>query len=186
MIQEVSRPSDEDLIRQILAGSHEAFRELHYRYYVMVKKICSKIIKNEAIAEELTQDTFLKVLCELHNFGGGNFGGWLKSIARSLALNELRREKTEKKAFGSLVHPDVVQSSGAHDPAKNSQNKELKQSLLDALAELPELRRNCVLAFYAGYSYPEIAKMYHLTIGQVESHLRNGRRFLRNKLRRLR
>jgi len=186
MTKKIGCPLDEEFIGQFLAGSHEAFRELYYRYYAMVRRICSNIIENEAVAEELTQDTFLKVLCELHNFRSGNFSGWLKSVARNLALNKRIRKTIEKKALNSLINSDVIQSSRTRDPAKNSEDKELKRFLSQALEELPELTRKCVVAFYTGYTYAEIAKMYYLTVGQVESHLRKGRLYVENKLKRLR
>lgn len=185
MTKEERQVPDEELIRQVLAGNQEAFRKLYLKYYTPVRQVCSRAIKNDAMVEDLVQDVFVAVFRGIPNFRCCNFPAWVRTIAFNLVRNKLKQMEKNGKNRSSLADLEDAQASNAPDPAKNSEDRELKRFLSDALDELPELTRKCVVSFYAGYSYTEIAKMYHLTVGQVESHLRKGRRFLRNKFMRL-
>ena len=182
MTKELCFQSDIELVELSLAGNKGAFEMLHARYYNYIWTCCFRIIKNESIAEDLTQDTFLRALCKIHYFKNGNFRGWLWKIAFCLDINEWKRIKREEKKVNSSLDLDDIQSA-SNNPLKNLQNKEDEQLLLNALEQLQELTRKCVIDRYCyENSRADIAKTHQLSLSQVDYQLRIGLRFLKEKL----
>jgi RNA polymerase sigma factor (sigma-70 family) len=132
-------------------------------------------------AEDLTQETFIRVFRSLSRFTPGTFEGWLHRITTNLFLDMVRRrgrlrmeglpEDTDRLPGGG-PSPEQVFSEAHLDPDL--------QSALDALA--PEFRAAVVLCDVEGLSYEEIAATLGVKLGTVRSRIHRGRQALRAAL----
>lgn len=175
--------SDIELVEIFLAGNKCAFEVLYERHYNFIQNCCLGIVKNKSIAQELTQETFLRVLCKIHNFKNTTFRGWIWAIAHNLAVNKLIRIEREEKMDNPSSKPHNFPSTMEHDPVKSLQDKECNHLLLNALEELSEVIRKCVIDRYChGNSRADIAKAHQLSLSQVDYRLRVGLQFLRKRL----
>ena len=87
---------DDLLIKRIRAGDEDAAEELVRRYYINVMKYCRWQFGINDLAEDLTQETFLKVFRSLNQYRQrGHFKSWLFCIARSVCIDELRKRRFE-------------------------------------------------------------------------------------------
>ncbi len=175
--------SDIELVELFLAGNKDAFKTLHSRYYDKIWFCCCGIVKNKSVADDLTQDTFMQILCNLKNFRKDNFRGWVLRIASNIAINELKRIRRIEKKSRSQLNPNDIQSTTKNDPLEILENKEKECLLLNALEELPELTRKCVIERYChGISCTDIAETHQIGEWKVRHRLHNGLQFLRKKL----
>ena len=81
---------DEDLMERFKNGDERAFVALYERYKRRVLAYCLKMVSSRELAEDVFQETFVRVARKAENFKSGNFAGWLFAIARNLCLNALR------------------------------------------------------------------------------------------------
>ena len=97
-VNQLRELSDQQLVQQFQSTAHSAIlQELYVRYHIKVKKYCYTIIKDKETAEDLTQDTFLKVTNHLQRLKHAQtFVSWLFQIARNLCLDHLKRQSKTK------------------------------------------------------------------------------------------
>ena len=146
-----------------------------------VYRLAYRLTGNPQDAEDLTQETFIRVFRSLASFSPGTFEGWLHRITTNLFLDMVRRrqrirfdalpEDTERLA-GSAPSPEQVYTDTHLDPQV--------QAALDALS--PEFRVAVVLCDIEGLSYEEIAATLGIKLGTVRSRIHRGRVQLREAL----
>ncbi len=86
--------SDKQLIRWIAAGDKSCLGTLFERHHVALYNFCLQLSRNTALAEDIVQETFLRMLKASASFrGDGSFRGWMFNIARNLMYDHMRREK---------------------------------------------------------------------------------------------
>ena len=162
---------DEDLQRWLADGErHRAFEALVQRYRVKVFRLVFSIVGNAARAEEVTQDTFLKVWLALTSYDGrAALSTWLYTIARNTSLSHRRAE-----AYRTVEPLD--------DSIQPSAGKPRTTELLDLerlLQRLPEEQLEAVTLFYLQErSLQDVAAMMDMPEGTVKSHLYRARRGL--------
>lgn len=173
--------SDIELVRRFKAGNKFAFELLYRRHYANVKKNCLKIIKNEQIADDLTQKTFLTALSKIGTLSHDNVIAWLCRIVKNLALNELKKQRL--CSLDNEILDAYQQSSKSDDPAVESQKREISRLVIDAINELSEPTRTYVIdKDLRNMSYKDICEAYQITPNKLDWHLRKGRQILRDKL----
>jgi RNA polymerase sigma-70 factor (ECF subfamily) len=155
----------------------EVVREHSARVY----RLAYRLSGNAQDAEDLTQDTFIRVFRSLANFAPGTFEGWLHRITTNLFLDMVRRrqrirfdalpEDTERLP-GSSPSPEQVYTDTHLDPQV--------QAALDALP--PDFRVAVVLCDIEGLTYEEIAATLGIKLGTVRSRIHRGRVQLREAL----
>ena len=142
------------------------------------------LVRNRALAEDLTQEAFAKLIVEVTN--GGRIQSavrWTSTVLRNLALNHLEHRKVslrtvEPDSQSQIdVAPDVTPSAEQVYIAKESQSR-----LHHALSSLGPLERECVLMFAEGQSYKEIALQKDLTYGVAVDVVRRSLRKLRKQI----
>jgi RNA polymerase sigma-70 factor (ECF subfamily) len=159
----------------------EVVREHADRVY----RLAYRLTGNAHDAEDLTQETFIRVFRSLANYKPGTFEGWLHRITTNLFLDMARRrsrlrmeglpEDTDRLA-GDDPSPEQVYAATHLDP-----------DLQDALDELPpEFRAAVVLCDVEGLSYEEIGATLGVKLGTVRSRIHRGRQALRASLERRR
>ncbi len=169
-----------EIIRLAREGDLPAFEELYRRHLGRVYAICLRLTADVALAEQLTQDTFVQVWKKLDSFRGeAAFGTWLHRLAVNTVLQERRartRRKEKEELSGDLTSPE-----GATGPPREDVRIDLER----AIAALPE-RARMVFVLYdiEGYRHEEIAKMMKTSIGTSKAQLHRARGLLRKGLRR--
>lgn len=171
--------SDLRLARQAGAGDIAAFEQLYRASVGRVHGLCLRMCGNGALAEELTQETFIRAWTKLDTFNGRSaFTTWLHRLAVNVVLGHGRssarrgdREQPLEKAAGDDEEPRPRRLEDAVD-------------LERAIAGLPDGARSVfVLHDVEGYRHAEIAQMTGIAVGTSKAQLHRARRLLRAALR---
>lgn len=150
-----------------------------------------RLTTNQAEAEDLVQETYLRAYRSYGSFSSGtNLRAWLFRILTNAHINRYRAKKRrpEETALDDMGDPLLHRRSSDDEQWGKSAEDELLESLsesavLSAVESLaPAYRRTVLLADVAGYSYKEIADQLDIPIGTVMSRLHRGRRILRRSL----
>lgn len=185
-----SGPDDEaQLVRRIAEGEEEALGLLYDRLGSAVYSLCLRIVHDPGAAEELTQETFVRLWRSAASFSEerGRVSSWLLRIAHNLALNEIRRRQSRPIAAPADEWDAVVAAaadpSGEGDPVVATGMRERAEAVRRALAELPPPQRQAIeLAFFGGLSQAEVAAALGDPLGTVKSRIRIGMQHLRERL----
>ena len=172
-------PSDDiALMRSIAERDQEALWALYQQYGKAVYSLAYRILGNSATAEEVTQDTFLKVWHQTTRWDSekGKLKNWLLTIAQFTAIDRLRKEGRQP-----TVHPDPIEDTDESLlTAKNDSRWQDGAALHMLVMQLPENQSSLIeLAFFQGMSHGEIADALHLPLGTVKTRLRAGIQRLR-------
>ncbi len=163
------REPDPEIIDLARKGDTNAFAALVAYYQGDAWRLCFHLLRDEAAAEDATQEAFVRVFRFLPRYRGeAKFSTWLFSITRNCALDELRRaarrSRVEKK-----IRPE---SEGGADPGMALEVREAILSLSD------ELRESVVLIDMFGLSYKEAATIMATPVGTVKSRVHRARELL--------
>lgn len=134
-------PSDEMLVRAVLAGEKTAYEKLYDRYAALVRAVCYDTTRNLADAQDLAQDVFLRAYEKLAQLRDPDrFGNWLVAITRLRSREWQRKKLRDSKRYAQVgnVKPDV------DDPPDDSRIEQLRETI----AMLPEKERLALHAFY--------------------------------------
>ncbi len=182
---------DSHLISRFKQGDETAFTELIRKYSRRIYQIAWAILQNREDAEEVTQDTFIRIHRALPAFrGDAQFTTWMHSIAANLAKNKYRWNKSRGSLSNVSINASQEDSEqtlelpDAHpSPQQNVILAERFQQLQQALAEMPEPYKQALLLHNVdGLQYDEIASILQCEIGTVKSRIARAREFLRDKL----
>ncbi len=150
-----------------------------------VYRLAYRLSGNRHDAEDLTQDTFVRVFRSLASFKPGTFEGWLHRITTNLFLDMVRRRG--RLRMESLPQDTDRLAGDAPDPEHVFDVNHLDPALQAALDELaPEFRVAVVLCDVEGLSYEEIGATLDVKLGTVRSRIHRGRSALRAAMERRR
>lgn len=177
---------DRELVRLACAGNVEAFGELVSRYQNKVFHLAFGFTRDQATADDLAQEIFLKAYLALPGFKGkAEFSTWLYRLAINHIKDYLRKMKKRFQREERLEEAKV--SLMAEEGESKEEEEELmeKRRLLIAkvMATLPEKYRIILtLRDVEGLAYEEIASLLGMSIGTVDSRLHRARKLLREKM----
>jgi RNA polymerase sigma-70 factor, ECF subfamily len=175
---------DGNLAERLQRRDPEAFAELYDRYGRLTYSIILAIVRDQGIAEDLVQETFLRVWNRVHAFDAqrGNMGPWLIAIARHRAIDYIRSTKARVDRntfeFLDLEHPALYVDS-EQDLITADRARKI-QALLDQLNE--NQKTVIYLAYYEGLSQTEMAERMGQPLGTVKSWVRTALKKLREDL----
>ncbi len=181
---------DQETIRRILAGDYKAFEQIVEKYHGKVYRHLRKMVKDDLLAEDLLQDTFLRVYQGLNGFAGASaFSTWLFKIATNSALMVLRKREPELVEFDEQVaNYDGVnlmaQSSAlVNTPFEILLSAEGKKKIEDAIESLPIIYRSVImLRDVEGFSIEEVSNILDSSVAAVKSRLHRARSMARDQL----
>jgi RNA polymerase sigma-70 factor, ECF subfamily len=188
---EISESRDEaQIIASILAGNTQEFHELIRPHERSVYAMALSLLRNEADAEEVAQEAFLKAFRNLHRFRGeSKFSTWLISITLNEARSRLRSGKTMK--MESLDEPPEEQAHVSpallrdwrEIPSEALERKEVRLMLQEAITDLPLIYREVfLLRDVEELSVSESAETLGITVASVKVRLHRARIMLQKKL----
>lgn len=180
----IYRISDSEVIRRVLEGEKDMYRELVERYQPIVFRTCMGFLHNKDDADDLTQEVFIQSYLSLSGFrGNSSFSTWLYRIAVNISLNKVRRTSrifilqrldsffyTKKGKEIQLIIPDN------ENPESILIRNEHREWLQQALNSLHGKQRTAiVLSRYDDLSQMEIAVIMNTTEGAVESLIQRAK-----------
>jgi RNA polymerase sigma-70 factor, ECF subfamily len=183
--------SDAEYIRRILAGERHLFHELIRPCERPIYFLLLSILKNEAEAEDVAQETAIKVFLNLRNFrGDSQFRTWVLSIARNEGLGRLRklavrREDSLDAGTDEQTgdYTPAILTSWREVPAEALERKELGEILRQAVEGLPEIYRNVMLLRdIEEMDVRETAHALGISEGAVKVRLHRARALLQRNL----
>jgi RNA polymerase sigma-70 factor (ECF subfamily) len=175
---------DSGLVARFLAGEKRAFRELVDRYHVRLMNFIYRTIGDRDRAEDLVQETFIRVYRHLHRFDQTKkFSTWVYTIAGNLAKNELRnRSRNPLVLFQTIKknwdadHRPLEWADNTYRPDDLYRKRHLREMVERAVDQLPEHHRMVfVLREMEGKTYEEIADITGVNLGTVKSRLNRAR-----------
>ncbi len=168
------------------AHHFEAFMR---NYQNMVFSTAFRLVGNQAEAEDISQEVFLKAYERYDQLRDSpTVGGWLKTVATNLSLNHLTRYRARWRFFSEMRSPDDDTDATLEIPAPETLHQELdaadQRRLVDAaLQKLPAAQRVPLVLFHLeGKSYEEISVALGISLSKVKIDIFRGREALRRKL----
>lgn len=147
-----------------------------------VYRLAYRLTGNQHDAEDLTQETFLRVFRSLDTYSPGTFEGWLHRITTNLFLDQVRRKRRVRiDPWGDET--ERLPAAAASTPERGFEHANLDSDVQRALDALPpEFRAAVVLCDMEGLSYEEIGVTLGIKLGTVRSRIHRGRALLRESL----
>jgi RNA polymerase sigma-70 factor (ECF subfamily) len=173
--------SDAELVRRIRLGERNAFGELVRRYQNQIYTVCHRWLGDDAVAEEIAQDTFVAAYRGMDRFrGDAKVSTWLYSIAVNRCKNRIEHDKRRAKDRHDSIDadPEGVRELKSDGPRTDSRTNraEAIRLLQGALNDLePPFRIAVVLRDIQELAYGEIADLLGLPIGTVKSRIHRAR-----------
>lgn len=172
-------PLDERrLIALVLAGDRVAGRELYDAHAPRVYRLVYRLAGDDDLAKDFTQETFIRAFARLHEFrGDAALATWLHSIAVSVALNGMRKQRRFRQREADLADgPEPACEPGGGDP-------DLRARLHQAISDLADIYRTVVIMHdVEGYTHGEIGRVLGIPEGTSKARLSAARAKLREQL----
>lgn len=185
--------SDPDVLLMLAfqQGDYASFESLMRKYYKRIFHFLCRMLGDRDAAEDVSQEVFLRVYQSAPKYrSNAKFQTWLYTIAKNLALNELRRQKRPMVSLdaevssdgGQMMRRQIADEKG-QDPSERIRHLELVEAVKNAIEKLPENQRMAVILYrYEQMSYEEIAKSLEISLSAVKSLLSRARESLRKQL----
>jgi RNA polymerase sigma-70 factor (ECF subfamily) len=172
-------PTDADFLARLRVRDPAAEREFYERHVDRVYRLILRMSRRPELAQEWTQDTFLRAFDRLDQFrGDAALGSWLHAIAVSVTLNGLRTHKRREAFAAPLEEATTVATSSAE-----ASDPDLKTRLKAAIAALPDgTRRVFLMHDVEGFTHEEISDALGCAVGTSKSQLSRAREKLRTAL----
>ncbi len=166
-------------VRSAREGDVTAFERIYGKFHRRIYGVCLKMTGDRSMAEELTQDTFVRVWQKLHLYETHrSLGAWLYRIAVNVVLSDRRSQRRRARVIDSRVElpeKDEPQASVAPEAGLDL------ETAMDRLP--PRARAVFVLHDIEGHRHEEIARLTGVAVGTSKAQLHRARRILREALR---
>lgn len=174
----VTQGGDSHLIRRILAGDAVAERQLYDAHVDRVFRLAFRLTGDGAMAEDLTQDIFIRAFDRLQTFRGeGPLGAWLHRIATSVIYSALSKRRRVLEIEVPREDLEQMAEAGA------GLNPDLRRRIDRAVADLDQPHRVVfVMHDLEGFTHQEIAAAMQTPVGTAKARLSRARRKLRGLL----
>ena len=173
-----------DLLELCAKGDQRALEQLYKAASPRLYSVCLRIVRQEALAEEVLQECFVKIWNNASTFarGKGSAMTWMISIVRNRSLDMLRSLRVEPEKV-DVEYEGMEFASEDPDPESHAQLSGATQAVMDCLEQLKEDQRRCILlAYYEGHTHDELAQLLDTPLGTVKAWIRRGLERLRQCL----
>ncbi|HOS71673.1 MAG TPA: sigma-70 family RNA polymerase sigma factor [Bacteroidales bacterium] len=183
--------SDYELIQRFVKGEQSCFNQIIHRHKNKVFAYISLYIRDQALAEDIFQDTFMKVIQSVKKGryqDNGKFVSWVMRIAHNLIIDHFRRAKQMNTISNNEYESDLFNSRKLSDSTieDNLIRRQIQKDVRKMISCLPDDQREVViLRHYAGLSFKEIADITNVSIntalGRMRYALINMRKIMEEK-----
>jgi len=175
----------EKTVERCRSGDQAAWAALVGATVKPLYRLCASFSPTAAVAEELTQEVYLKLWENLDRYQeGSSFMAWAWRVAKNLLIDAHRKSRRERDA--AWLDPEVLDRlPSTDDPAKTAERRQRLELVEQGLRQLDqELAELVLLRDFAGMSYSELAEAMDLPLGTVKSRLNRARLDLATAVRR--
>jgi RNA polymerase sigma-70 factor (ECF subfamily) len=183
--------SDAAIMLRVAQGEEEGFNYLVQKYHRAMIHFLFRMVRNQAVAEEMAQEVFLRVYRSRESYRAeAKFTTWLYRIATNLAVNHARDTKSERSAqtiYLDAPDPQTGTTPDVADDDPSAEQRMIREERMAAIRShvmaLPERQRMAVLMHkYQGMDYREIGEVLKLSESATKSLLFRAYQTLRDKL----
>jgi RNA polymerase sigma-70 factor (ECF subfamily) len=184
-------PTWEEVVRRAQRKDAAAFALLIERHERAALSVAFGVLTDSGAAGDAVQEGFVRAWERLADLKEpGRFGPWLCGIVRNLAIDQLRRCRTEPRPGSQVAAVKELRHDGRHpgqcygdDPSEQMSRRERHDAIAAALDTLDEVSRSAVvLRYYDGLSSKQIGDLLDLAPAAVDMRLTRARRVLRDRL----
>ena len=190
-MENLNQLTDDILVALYSKGNDKAFDELLSRYQEKIFNYIFFIVRNQELAEDLFQETFVKAIVTMQQgryTADGKFGAWLTRIAHNLVIDSYRQERNENTISNDEVEVDLLNNADLCDENVEMQmvNEQTLADVRRLVNALPDNQREVIyMRYYQNLSFKEIADIIGISIntalGRVRYALINMRRIAEEK-----
>lgn len=182
--------NEETLLTMASKGSLDAFNELVLTYQNIAYYQAYALLRDTALAEDATQDSFIRAFQNITRFRGGSFRAWILKIVTNSAYDMLRRSKRHptqslypEDEYGVELETPVWLTDTTSSVQDSVEQSEFSQDLYQLIDELPTVYRTVLtLVDLHELDYAEVADALQIPIGTVKSRLARARLKMSEKL----
>ena len=168
--------TDVQLAEQLADGDLGALELLYDRYGSLAYSVSVRVLGDPGKAEDVVQDVFLKLWTKAESFdsGRGSLRSWLLTAVRNRSIDYLRGRGAHER-FEKEIPEHVVAAGAGSDPWREVSLSMEREAVRQAVDSLPSEQKQAVeLAYFGGYSHPEIAEMIRVPLSTVKGRMRLG------------
>jgi len=183
--------NDNELVQKFIKGDQESLEILIFRHKSRVFSYIVLIVKNQELAEDIFQETFIKVIRSLKKgkyTENGKFISWVLRIAHNLIIDHFRKEKLKGTISNDSSEVDIFNSQKFSDKTIEDDiiNSQILSEVKELISELPEDQQQVIyMRHYMGLSFKEIAEQTDVSIntalGRMRYALINLRKLIEKK-----
>lgn len=170
-------PTDQNLVARIAAGDRQAVPPLFHRYHDRLYRYLARMLRNEAMAEEIANEVFVEVWRSAARYRGeSSVSTWMFGIARNRALSSLRKRR---EAELDSEHAESIADT-AETPAEALESKSSAQELRRCMNQLSDDHREVIqLTYFQEMPIREIAELLGIPENTVKTRMFHARRRLK-------
>lgn len=176
--------SDEEIVRAVIRGDRDLFRHLVLKYQNRVYSLIRRQVASHELAEELSQEVFLKAFKSLKQFRfDSKFSTWLTRIALNQTFSYFQSRRYKEARRTEDFEMDKHETQSSETPASEIERRKRLSIFRHAVAELKPIFRDVVtLCGLDGRSYEEVAEILKVPVGTVRSRLNKARLLLKESI----
>ena len=161
------------LLAKVARGDDAAFAGVYDQFATTVYGIVRRVVRDPAQSEEVTQEVLLEVwrTASRYDPDRGSAAAWALTIAHRRAVDRVRAENACARREQNAMDPAEGQDDVAEVVVATLEHQRVRRCL-DGLTGLQ--RESISLAYYGGYSYPQVAKLLGVALGTVKTRIRDG------------
>ena len=161
------------LLAKVARGDEAAFAGIYDHFATVVYGLVRRVVRDPAQSEEVTQEVLLEVWRTASRFdpAKGRAATWVMTIAHRRAVDRVR-SVTATVARDQQAAPQPPAADEVADAVEANLTRERVRNCLGGLTELQ--RESITLAYYGGYSYPQVAKLLGAALSTIKTRIRDG------------
>lgn len=170
--------TDEQLVKAYADGNNEAFDTLLKRHQDKVYTYILRMIRNEDIANDIFQETFVKAILTIKQgryTENGKFPAWISRIAHNLIIDWFRQEKSENLQSADLEDVDILNRKELCEATIEDMmiSEQIRDDIKTLITQLPPLQREVLMMrYYQNLSFKEIAQATGVSINTALGRMR--------------
>jgi RNA polymerase sigma-70 factor, ECF subfamily len=173
---------DTELLERLQRREPDALGELYDKYGRLVYSLILRVVRDSGTAEDLVQETFLRVWNRVQSFDAkkGSIAPWILAVARNRAIDYLRsaQSRHDPAELSQMDHPSLYS-----EMETDLLNRDSTRRIQTAMQKLPETQRQVIeFAYFEGLSQTEMAERMGQPLGTIKTWVRSALRVLREEL----
>ena len=177
-MEHLNQLTDDMLVALYSKGNDKAFDELLSRYQGKIFNYILFIVRNQELAEDIFQETFVKAIVTMQQgryTADGKFGAWITRIAHNLVIDSFRQERSENTISNDETEVDLLNNATLSEGTIENQmvNEQVYADVRMLVDELPDCQREVVfMRYYQDLSFKDIADITGVSINTALGRMR--------------